>query len=900
MRYVLTILFLSLNTILTATNYYVKNGGNDSNSGLDDAHAWAHHPWMSNWTGKVTLIPGDIVNMNRGNIWSVSDPVVPFMTVRQNGSAGSYIKTTAYGTGNAPIIKIATATNQPVVYASSKSYIIFDNLHIQHHSSSFAVDRSGFLLDNVCHDFIFTKNEISNIPFIAIFGYENCYNIIIGDINSSSTATSAEFSNHIHDFGYAGVGLEGVNPLDGKSHFDVYYNYIHNASRKGSGDNEYGIIFSAQPTSAAWPVFATARYNRVENIDTWEGIECHGGSYLYFLDNYVKNFGSVGIWAGGLEGLGTLPATSDHIYIERNIVEQPASGWIAGKENAFILQYSESNITVPSSIDIKDNSCFYTSRPSSGRFFGIRAGNINGMTISGNQINNGSTLSEKAGIYLTDNYARFGNKNITINRNFISHWGPCIDLEGSTITGSILIMNNILIKPGGDACLKISDSDIYATGKVTISNNVMLSDNYTACFQNSYGIAAGGIVFAKNNILGWEKPAPGYYWKYQGTIAGSFICDNNLYWNSTTSNPFSLKGSNYNWTNWNAQNYDNHSLNNTDPLFLNKSGSFSDSHDFILQSTSPAINKGTGVNDVTNDFFGNPRDATPDIGAYEYYNLVQSVTVTGAGGSNTIATDKGTLQLISTVLPGNAVYKTVTWSIVNSNGRASISSAGLVTAIENGTVMAMATANDGSGASGTLFINIANQANPGNTIPAPVNKPPAVTISSPQKGIIYENSSSVTLEAIASDQDGTIIKVEFFNGSEKLVELISPPYSYIWKNLETGKYSITAVATDNSNATTISLPVELNVSNRYDVNSNILKLYPDPNDGHFSIEFINPLHNERSQIIISDITGKKVYNGSLLKEETSKQFDISNNKSGIYIMMIIDKEILITKKFIKK
>jgi len=66
MKLVFTLFFSIVTTLLSATNYYVKNGGNDSNSGLDDANAWAHHPWMSNWTGHVTLGPGDFVFLKRG------------------------------------------------------------------------------------------------------------------------------------------------------------------------------------------------------------------------------------------------------------------------------------------------------------------------------------------------------------------------------------------------------------------------------------------------------------------------------------------------------------------------------------------------------------------------------------------------------------------------------------------------------------------------------------------------------------------------------------------------------------------------------------------------------------------------------------------------------------------
>ena len=49
---------------------------------------------------------------------------------------------------------------------------------------------------------------------------------------------------------------------------------------------------------------------------------------------------------------------------------------------------------------------------------------------------------------------------------------------------------------------------------------------------------------------------------------------------------------------------------------------------------------------------------------------VTGITVTGAGGSSTITTDNGTLQLTATISPTNATNQTVTWSIVNGTGQA--------------------------------------------------------------------------------------------------------------------------------------------------------------------------------------------------------------------------------------
>ncbi len=85
------------------------------------------------------------------------------------------------------------------------------------------------------------------------------------------------------------------------------------------------------------------------------------------------------------------------------------------------------------------------------------------------------------------------------------------------------------------------------------------------------------------------------------------------------------------------------------------------------------------------------------------------ITVTGTGGVSTITTDNGTLQLITNVLPSDATNKTVTWSITSGADKATLSSSGLITATDNGTMVARATANDGSGVFGSITISISNQ-----------------------------------------------------------------------------------------------------------------------------------------------------------------------------------------------
>jgi hypothetical protein len=89
------------------------------------------------------------------------------------------------------------------------------------------------------------------------------------------------------------------------------------------------------------------------------------------------------------------------------------------------------------------------------------------------------------------------------------------------------------------------------------------------------------------------------------------------------------------------------------------------------------------------------------------YNVcwVTSIVVTGFGGATTVA-DGSTLQMLATILPLNATDSTVTWSVVNGSGTATISVGGLLTATGAGTVTVIATANDASGVTGSIVITV--------------------------------------------------------------------------------------------------------------------------------------------------------------------------------------------------
>ncbi|WP_438422665.1 Ig-like domain-containing protein [Aquimarina macrocephali] len=92
------------------------------------------------------------------------------------------------------------------------------------------------------------------------------------------------------------------------------------------------------------------------------------------------------------------------------------------------------------------------------------------------------------------------------------------------------------------------------------------------------------------------------------------------------------------------------------------------------------------------------------------------------------------------------------------------------------------------------------------------NQSPSVFITSPTNNQSVTQGQSINITANASDTDGTITKVEFFQGTTKLGEDTTSPYSYSWNNAAVGSYNLSAVATDNANATSTSATVSVTIT----------------------------------------------------------------------------------------
>ena len=90
---------------------------------------------------------------------------------------------------------------------------------------------------------------------------------------------------------------------------------------------------------------------------------------------------------------------------------------------------------------------------------------------------------------------------------------------------------------------------------------------------------------------------------------------------------------------------------------------------------------------------------------------------------------------------------------------------------------------------------------------------PNVMITAPVNGTNIKEDETIVIKTDATDPDGSIAKVIFYAGTQKLGEVTTAPYEFTWNSAPTGNHQLTVVAFDNEGLNTTSQKVFVTVGN---------------------------------------------------------------------------------------
>ncbi len=230
-----------------------------------------------------------------------------------------------------------------------------------------------------------------------------------------------------------------------------------------------------------------------------------------------------------------------------------------------------------------------------------------------------------------------------------------------------------------------------------------------------------------------------------------------------------------------------------------------------LMATSQVVN----ISVVTNT----PPPPVPFVVGWYYPTNGQTFTAPASVGLHASVTDSNVVRTMQ-YFANSALVATVTNTnnVVYTNSSTGNPFFYGWSNVAAGTYVLTAVATDVAGAtatSGPITIYVI----------APTNRPPVVRITSPPNAASFRSPVNIPIYAYAYDPDGLVTGVEFFAGTTDLgpgnrvphgtnvppTSDYSNYFSIIWSNAPVGTWPLTAQATDNSNAVTISPIINITI-----------------------------------------------------------------------------------------
>lgn len=201
-----------------------------------------------------------------------------------------------------------------------------------------------------------------------------------------------------------------------------------------------------------------------------------------------------------------------------------------------------------------------------------------------------------------------------------------------------------------------------------------------------------------------------------------------------------------------------------------------------------------------------PRKATTSLSP-----IISTSIMVNAGVNQTIPgpSAEAALEAITTVIGGDTNGTVTTWTYTEGPITATLETTtgqtNLGTFIAEGAYTVQVTSKKGSYYNYDTMVIFVTDQNITNFIPK-------VTMTSPPNGALYTAPIDLTLMCDASDKDGSVVKVVYYNGMTAMATSTVAPFNAVFPNAPPTNYTIAALATDDRGATNLSPAVTVLVN----------------------------------------------------------------------------------------
>ena len=551
MKKLILVILLFISAAVKATDYYVKISGNNANTGLSDAQAWATIAKVN--SAFSNMRPGDRILFNRG------DSFYGTLKITKSGLAGSPIMIGAYGSGEKPVITGFTVVSG---WTNEGNGIYSKVLTSEAKTNMVIID-----------DIITGMGRYPDLNYLTYESFSNNASITDNGLGEVINWSGAEVVIRKNDWSldrclitdHTGDKLTYTNLGTSQNATDNYGYFIQNDLRcvtnygewyHDTGSGKLFMYFGAVDPSTKTVKVATLNnliYNNGYDYLTIDNISFEGSiaSALYFTGYYADNTiiqncninfsGNDGIYLEGCRNSMVNNNFINHssragIYVllggNNNIIDNTIknSGLIEGSSNngtstvgIFFIQSKVESAPQHSLIQ-------YNNIDSSG-YNGIYFTG-NGIEIKNNLIKNSSLLlNDAGGIYTGGAYTgividgniiinSFGKNDGTPNKSLMAE-GVYLDEYASNVrvtNNTVVNCSNSGIKlhKAHDNTIENNTSfDNYAginfenwTGNNTVYNNKIIGNIFVAKESSQFALRSSSAI---NDISGFGTANNNYY-----------------------------------------------------------------------------------------------------------------------------------------------------------------------------------------------------------------------------------------------------------------------------------------------------------------------------------------------------------------------------------------------------
>ena len=523
--------------------YYVKNGGNNGLSGLDDTNAWATIAYVNS----RSFSPDDIISFKCGSTWT--ETIDLGLQAIASGTSGHPITYNSYSTGAKP--KIMTV-GRFTCYLDNDSYITFDGIcfdgtnYIGSGGGGDCIKMTGASTNNRVINCTLQNSYASGVLAVALsdynyFGY--CEVVDIGDPDNGygnhafyiSTGHNIFEYNDCHRCTHMGINLvaeDNTPSAIAKVHNNIVrYNYTHHNDGGGlvlAGGDDNAFYYNISVNNAEWG-FMSWRSNRT-----------------LFYNN------TIAFISGQTIGYYLVSATTNAI-IKNNIIYQ-ANNYNYGTGNTFSNNLTSDPYFLNAGGSYLLDTDFRIQSTSSARNYGVAVGlseDYEGNAISGLPDAGAFeyTVAEPSNIYyISTTGVDSLERNGSVGQEWLTLQYACtrvttaggiihVNAGDYILSSQVLIPVNINIEGVGDTSRFISAlaDDTEDGGVIFFSggSNTLQNISYIKLDGNNLAGYRGIGVYARSNVKIHHCTIVNFYTEGVRFYGSS---TNNEFYNNTLTN----------------------------------------------------------------------------------------------------------------------------------------------------------------------------------------------------------------------------------------------------------------------------------------------------------------------------------------------------------------------------